>query len=719
MDQLHEEEEIKLNQNNNEEQIKKKSLKRNREIDENEDDNKKNLKNIRKKIEKQRNNIEEENKGNSNFARELCEIYNNLQGISKDINIDFETPEIVVVGMQSDGKSSFIEGLLGFQFNIVETNIGTRRPLILQMINNPLYNEPYCIFRKENPTIEENPFEDENTGINDLTKKIIERTNQIAGESLDCVSCIPIILKIEYKYCSNLTIYDTPGFRLGGNEKLRNQIIDMTINLIKPKHRIIVCLEQSTVEWSNSTSRPIVKAIDPQFSRTILVNTKFDNRVKEFRTSDSINNYFKGEDLPEGIKPFFISMPLRRGLNINRYQENMKECFLEDYEKLIEIGFNEKENLSQLGIFKVSNYLQKVLQNQYIKNLNPTLKILNDLCQKSEIELKIINDQLNQYDLSKMKEKSFLFIKHYINNFEKLLCGSIAGDPEKNGETLEEEKLNSNVNQWSDSIIHFSIQNENLKIYGSSQYFRLLNEFQYIVHSQEFPNLTHNEIASVIGITKDIFATPSYQTAATNLIQHKSKQVLLPLINILLKRASYIMKRLFYIIIQTIKYNNNDDKTSSNNSISFMTIYEKFMKEIKNNYITLIENIEKICEIKLREEFFKLSKIINWDLINGNNLFNKIDNFEKQSNEKEIIEKQSNEKEFISSTEQKNQFIKKRVESIMQSNNLFEVEKLPLELDNKTYEKVYLLSKKIFSGLRYNFANHICISMNVFFLEQM
>jgi hypothetical protein len=37
-------------------------------------------------------------------------------------DVKLETPELVVVGMQSDGKSSFIEGLLGFQFNIVDTS---------------------------------------------------------------------------------------------------------------------------------------------------------------------------------------------------------------------------------------------------------------------------------------------------------------------------------------------------------------------------------------------------------------------------------------------------------------------------------------------------------------------------------------------------------------------------------------------------------------------
>ena len=41
---------------------------------------------------------------------------------SQSFGLEFAAPELVVVGMQSDGKSSFIEALLGFQFNIVETS---------------------------------------------------------------------------------------------------------------------------------------------------------------------------------------------------------------------------------------------------------------------------------------------------------------------------------------------------------------------------------------------------------------------------------------------------------------------------------------------------------------------------------------------------------------------------------------------------------------------
>lgn len=80
-------------------------------------------------------------------ADELFKLFAELQQLSMEyisriphtelINIrfrlSFNNPEIVVVGMQSDGKSTFVEALLGFQFNIVDTNIGTRRPLIIQV----------------------------------------------------------------------------------------------------------------------------------------------------------------------------------------------------------------------------------------------------------------------------------------------------------------------------------------------------------------------------------------------------------------------------------------------------------------------------------------------------------------------------------------------------------------------------------------------------------
>lgn len=58
-------------------------------------------------------------------------------------------PMFVVVGIQSSGKSSLIESLLNFPFNIVANNTGTRCPLYLSLMNDPSCLVPVCQVDKE------------------------------------------------------------------------------------------------------------------------------------------------------------------------------------------------------------------------------------------------------------------------------------------------------------------------------------------------------------------------------------------------------------------------------------------------------------------------------------------------------------------------------------------------------------------------------------------
>ncbi|TYI52027.1 hypothetical protein E1A91_D12G217500v1 [Gossypium mustelinum] len=56
-------------------------------------------------------------------------------------------PENCSPRSQSDGKSSLLEALLGFRFNVREIEMGTRRPLILQMVHYRSALEPRCRFQ--------------------------------------------------------------------------------------------------------------------------------------------------------------------------------------------------------------------------------------------------------------------------------------------------------------------------------------------------------------------------------------------------------------------------------------------------------------------------------------------------------------------------------------------------------------------------------------------
>lgn len=81
---------------------------------------------------------------NSAGSRSRYEAYSKLQASAVAFGENVPIPEIVAVGGQSDGKSSLLEALLGFRFNIREVEMGTRRPLMLQMVHDASAPEPRC-----------------------------------------------------------------------------------------------------------------------------------------------------------------------------------------------------------------------------------------------------------------------------------------------------------------------------------------------------------------------------------------------------------------------------------------------------------------------------------------------------------------------------------------------------------------------------------------------
>lgn len=66
----------------------------------------------------------------------------------------------------------------------------------------------------------------------------------------------------------------------GEPETTPEEILDMVKSLATPPHRILLFLQQSSVEWCSSLWLDSIREIDPTFRRTIIVVSKFDNRLK-------------------------------------------------------------------------------------------------------------------------------------------------------------------------------------------------------------------------------------------------------------------------------------------------------------------------------------------------------------------------------------------------------------------------------------------------------
>jgi len=131
----------------------------------------------------------------------LYQAYNELHALSQQFDTPIHSPAVVVVGRQTDGKSALIEALMGFQFNHVGGGTKTRRPIAMQMHYHPDCELPRCYLQTA--------AGEQQLSLADLQAHI-ERENQRL-EASKSFEAAEIIVRIEYKYCPNLLIIDTPG----------------------------------------------------------------------------------------------------------------------------------------------------------------------------------------------------------------------------------------------------------------------------------------------------------------------------------------------------------------------------------------------------------------------------------------------------------------------------------------------------------------------------
>lgn len=69
-------------------------------------------------------------------------------------------------------------------------------------------------------------------------------------------------------------------------------------------------MQQSSVEWASSLWLNVVQEVDPGFTRTVFVASKFDNRLKEFAERWEVDKYLAATGyLPSNVRPFFVALP--------------------------------------------------------------------------------------------------------------------------------------------------------------------------------------------------------------------------------------------------------------------------------------------------------------------------------------------------------------------------------------------------------------------------
>ncbi|KAJ2400910.1 mitochondrial dynamin GTPase Msp1 [Coemansia sp. RSA 2559] len=226
----------------------------------------------------------EESPGDENALMELTKKLLEIQTILKSVEPDDKThadssgsrgskalqlPSIVVIGSQSSGKSSVLESIVGQEFLPKGSNMVTRRPIELTLVNTPHSDDEYGEFPQLGLD-----------RINDFRR--IQRTlydlNMSVPES-ECVSDKPIELRIYSPHVPDLRLVDLPGYIQVVNRKqppvLRQKIRDLCEGYLRQPN-IILAVCAADVDLANSEALKASRRNDPVGKRTIGVITKVD-----------------------------------------------------------------------------------------------------------------------------------------------------------------------------------------------------------------------------------------------------------------------------------------------------------------------------------------------------------------------------------------------------------------------------------------------------------
>ncbi|XP_016414295.1 dynamin-2-like [Sinocyclocheilus rhinocerous] len=364
---------------------------------------------------------------------DLIPLINKLQDafstIGQSCNLDL--PQIAVVGGQSAGKSSVLENFVGRDFLPRGSGIVTRRPLILQLVNNKAeYAEfLHCKGRK---------FVD----FDEVRQEIEAETDRITGSNKG-ISPIPINLRVYSPHVLNLTLIDLPGMTkvaVGDQPPdIEHQIRDMLMQFVTRESCLILAVTPANTDLANSDALKLSKEVDPQGLRTIGVITKLDLMDEGTDARDIMENKL---------------LPLRRGYIgvVNRSQKDIDgrkdiRAALAAERKFFLSHPSYRHMAERMG----TPHLQKTLNQQLTNHIRDTLPGLRSKLQSQLLSLEKEVEEYKNFrpDDPTRKTKALLCGNNMIEN---ITLSVLAQEQTKNAQFII-ISLRNNMFEMADRLI--------------------------------------------------------------------------------------------------------------------------------------------------------------------------------------------------------------------------------------------------------------------------
>ncbi len=601
-----------------------------------------------------------------NLASDINGLMHEFDKNTYNINFNFkeiEFPHIITIGMQSSGKTTVLESIIGTNILYKNENLSTRNPFNIKLIKNKDLTPDTSFIEFGNYT--QSGWQCEKKflykDVIEIRKYIEIKTIEIAGNNYN-ISEIPIYIHIHAPNVPNLEFIDLPGIinisltDKGQDPNIVNQIKNLLKKYITNPNSIVLLILQARTDLEVDSSLAFIKECNAT-NKTIAVLNKPDKMNDNSNISQYLlNNISKELQVKYGyycIKNQVDSSPELELDYFNNHNEYKKDIYKNKLgysnlinklseilisnikDKLINIvdSISKLENIIDIELNKLGGVNKLNTKESKLNEINNTINnyvfefnnLLESNTNNFDINLgKYINDIFNLYR-SSISKLSITYDNTYYNNLISNLQGyhmafkispiQIIEYIFKNDSNifnkLKEETLlcNNNICDKLLNITDYILSNNSkYKDFNKEIYNFILKNISNIKNNNiNIINLFINKEVNFIWTDNDIF-TKEIRDLNTNLDNNYVIK-LNNIINIYFKTilnnfANNIPKFLFYSIMQYKKSIQND---LYNNFINTNIDYSNLIIEDEN----IINKRNYFSNIKLRINYIKKNEIFN------------------------------------------------------------------------------------------------------------
>eukprot|EP01112_Ceratiomyxa_fruticulosa_P015981 TRINITY_DN4787_c0_g1_i1.p1 TRINITY_DN4787_c0_g1~~TRINITY_DN4787_c0_g1_i1.p1 ORF type:complete len:740 (-),score=173.13 TRINITY_DN4787_c0_g1_i1:40-2259(-) len=597
------------------------------------------------------------------FPAEIYVAYNKIMSLARDLNTQIQIPEVVMIGKGAGaGRIGLMEAFLGFPLGELVNNSPDRRPLWFTLINN-LDNQTPKFTIKRDSTLKEFDLDQEVT-IENLPQEVKKRNSPASAN-------IPVKIQIEYNRCWNMTLMESLPLKVAEGQSARpssspvlssslssislNQLTSFTqqteeavLTISRPSHRILVFVEDAG-EWETQQSDMVLlaKKADPKLDRTVFVLTGLHQRLKDFTSSRDLNKFLGGVVTEVGQRTFFVTLQNQEERTQQNLRDGLRTLYQRDVAQLEQLQFDKRFERS-IGPGNFRRLLLDITWRKYQETVPEVLKRLRSFRKNSEESLVKVRTQLENMDAYKLRALASSYVMEFLQSIEKLIVGTLEGNPAQNGQTLLEEKAQEDAGEWYDGshrMIKFDpqswgIPNFDSKLYGGQQFERLLAEFKLVAEHTIIESVTPHDIAAAAGPTRLASNPAGLAWTASDIVQKKLVSALMPLVEQLFRRSLYVLKRLVDIVDKMMdnKRKANLRRTAqsgpgnpmgamgagaSSNNLNSASLngqnqiniedYPYFTHSVKEMYYRFVDQISTTCKAKCMDEFY-CSRLLYWEV---------------------------------------------------------------------------------------------------------